>query len=490
MKPSQIGVITPYNGQLEVLRELLFPTDTTTTSNSSSSDNTTTGKVDKNFKKPPKPVVHNPLQASTTTTTAERVNLEGLEIKTIDGFQGGEKECILLSLVRSNNEHNVGFLGEKRRINVAVTRAKRHLAVFCDSDTCSVDSFMRTLLEHMSAQGDHLSAQEYIDFNQNGGYAYTSTTSTEMNTVEGSEVRSSSKPNQNITVLKELQQLTSAIEKSDLLSALNKLKDGINIPADYSNTDVINISIPEESTIKEEEKQKLKERIQARYYCNTKVLRFPSSMNSYLRMLVHECAEELQLQHRSVGEGRDRWIEVAVGEFPPDSEQPVGGGMSKAAVKRLQQQVQQHQARQQQQLQGKVAATEKTPSAPLPTQQQQEGKEADPESSSEEDNQDGTAAPASKGKSTNNNAAKKRKPKKSQQKPGAVAAGAYMSADRCSALGRLEEQHLKDIKQNAEDEDALLEAAILHNQVSLKYTTSLSLYLQLYVHICTYISFL
>ena len=487
VKPSQIGVITPYNGQLEVLRELLFPTDTTTTSNSSSSDNTTTGKVDKNFKKPPKPIVHNPLQASTTTTTAERVNLEGLEIKTIDGFQGGEKECILLSLVRSNNEHNVGFLGEKRRINVAVTRAKRHLAVFCDSDTCSVDSFMRTLLEHMSAQGDHLSAQEYIDFNQNGGYAYTSTSSsTEMNTVEGtgSEVRPSSKPNQNITVLKELQQLTSAIEKSDLLSALNKLKDGISIPADYSNTAVINISIPEESTIKEEEKQKLKERIQARYYCNTKVLRFPSSMNSYLRMLVHECAEELQLQHRSVGEGRDRWIEVAVGEFPPDSEQPVGGVMSKAAVKRLQQQVQQHQARQQQQLQGKVAATEKTPSAPLPTQQQQQqGKEADPGSSSEEDNQDGTAAAAaaaSKGKSTNNNAAKKRKPKKPQQKPGAVAAGAYMSADRRSALGRLEEQHLKDIKQNAEDEDALLEAAILHNQVSLKYTTPLSTYVYIY----------
>ncbi|KAI8367668.1 P-loop containing nucleoside triphosphate hydrolase protein [Radiomyces spectabilis] len=61
----------------------------------------------------------------------------GIEIGTVDGFQGREKEAILLSLVRSNDEGQVGFLAEKRRLNVAMTRAKRHLCVVCDSDTLS-----------------------------------------------------------------------------------------------------------------------------------------------------------------------------------------------------------------------------------------------------------------------------------------------------------------------------------------------------------------
>ncbi|KAG8720180.1 hypothetical protein FRC08_000966 [Ceratobasidium sp. 394] len=58
-----------------------------------------------------------------------------LEIGTVDGMQGREKEAIILSLVRSNDKREVGFLKEKRRLNVAMTRPRRHLCVIGDSST-------------------------------------------------------------------------------------------------------------------------------------------------------------------------------------------------------------------------------------------------------------------------------------------------------------------------------------------------------------------
>ncbi|QRW25820.1 P-loop containing nucleoside triphosphate hydrolase protein [Rhizoctonia solani] len=58
-----------------------------------------------------------------------------LEIGTVDGMQGREKDAVILSLVRSNDKREVGFLKEKRRLNVAMTRPRRHLCVVGDSST-------------------------------------------------------------------------------------------------------------------------------------------------------------------------------------------------------------------------------------------------------------------------------------------------------------------------------------------------------------------
>ncbi|KAM7208050.1 P-loop containing nucleoside triphosphate hydrolase protein [Naviculisporaceae sp. PSN 640] len=59
----------------------------------------------------------------------------GIELGSVDGFQGREKETVIVTLVRSNSEGEVGFLGEKRRLNVAMTRPKRSLTVIGDSET-------------------------------------------------------------------------------------------------------------------------------------------------------------------------------------------------------------------------------------------------------------------------------------------------------------------------------------------------------------------
>jgi superfamily I DNA and/or RNA helicase len=83
----------------------------------------------------------------------ELLPVPGLEIDSVDGFQGREKEAVALSLVRSNPEGEVGFLADVRRTNVALTRARRKLLVVGDSATLSALPFYRKLFEHFESAG-------------------------------------------------------------------------------------------------------------------------------------------------------------------------------------------------------------------------------------------------------------------------------------------------------------------------------------------------
>ena len=79
----------------------------------------------------------------------------GIELGSVDGFQGREKEAVIVSLVRSNGEGEVGFLGEKRRLNVAMTRPKRHLCVIGDSETVGKGSkFLKRWMEFLEKEAD------------------------------------------------------------------------------------------------------------------------------------------------------------------------------------------------------------------------------------------------------------------------------------------------------------------------------------------------
>ncbi len=83
-----------------------------------------------------------------------------VEVDTVDGFQGREKEIILVTLVRSNPQGEIGFLADTRRTNVALTRAKRVLRVIGDSATLSNHPFYRQLTEYFEAKSAYHSVWE------------------------------------------------------------------------------------------------------------------------------------------------------------------------------------------------------------------------------------------------------------------------------------------------------------------------------------------
>ncbi|KAG6296585.1 hypothetical protein E4U09_001702 [Claviceps aff. purpurea] len=106
VRPEDIAVITPYNAQLAILASL-------------------------------------------------KEQFPGVELGSVDGFQGREKEAVVVSLVRSNPEGEVGFLGEKRRLNVAMTRPKRSLTVIGDSETMKRGSrFLQRWMEFLEDTAD------------------------------------------------------------------------------------------------------------------------------------------------------------------------------------------------------------------------------------------------------------------------------------------------------------------------------------------------
>lgn len=82
----------------------------------------------------------------------------GLEIGTVDGFQGREKEAVIVDLVRSNERGEIGFLANTRRMNVALTRAKRFLLVVADSATLGEHPYYAELLRYLDEIDAHGSA--------------------------------------------------------------------------------------------------------------------------------------------------------------------------------------------------------------------------------------------------------------------------------------------------------------------------------------------
>jgi len=82
-----------------------------------------------------------------------KIGTENLEIKSVDGFQGREKEVVIISLTRSNKKNTIGFLEDVRRLNVSLTRAKRKLIVIGDSETITSHKIYEQFVDYVRKKG-------------------------------------------------------------------------------------------------------------------------------------------------------------------------------------------------------------------------------------------------------------------------------------------------------------------------------------------------
>ncbi|WP_304252629.1 AAA domain-containing protein [Parabacteroides gordonii] len=76
-----------------------------------------------------------------------------ITVHTVDGFQGQERDVIMISLVRANDQGNIGFLNDLRRMNVAITRARMKLIILGDASTLTKHAFYRELYKYITAHG-------------------------------------------------------------------------------------------------------------------------------------------------------------------------------------------------------------------------------------------------------------------------------------------------------------------------------------------------
>ena len=104
-----VGVISPYRAQVQYLRRLM---------------------KNKEFFKPYRHLI---------------------SVNTVDGFQGQERDIILISLVRANDDGQIGFLSDLRRMNVAITRARMKLIILGDASTMTRHPFYKKLYEYIEA---------------------------------------------------------------------------------------------------------------------------------------------------------------------------------------------------------------------------------------------------------------------------------------------------------------------------------------------------
>ncbi|XP_065654259.1 DNA-binding protein SMUBP-2 isoform X2 [Hydra vulgaris] len=275
VSPKDIGIITPYNLQVELLRQSI-----------------------------------------------NQVNSQ-IEINSVDGFQGREKEAILISMVRSNDSGEVGFLSEDRRINVAITRARRHLFVVCDTQTVSHHKFLAEFCEYMNKNADVRFAKQLCT---NTVSALTTNEQFELPFILQSNVLKTLKANDQSSSHNFYDvQASESLNSNSLLSNNKPDKNDYTAPElvitqhgliDTQNE--INKSSSKITLNKDSIMDIIKEFIES----PNNEFSFPETLTGSERALVHELAEMFLLEHQSFGKSAQRKI-IIKKKIPESTFKPV-----------------------------------------------------------------------------------------------------------------------------------------------------------------------
>ncbi|KAF6333207.1 immunoglobulin mu DNA binding protein 2 [Rhinolophus ferrumequinum] len=237
-----------------------------------------------------------------------------LEIKSVDGFQGREKEAVVLSFVRSNRKGEVGFLAEDRRINVAVTRARRHVAVVCDSHTVNNHTFLKTLVDYFTEHGEVRTAFEYLDDIVPENYSYESS--------QGPG-RAGAKPPGSSPCARKPGSRQQEGARGPRAAARLAQKTPRGKPLGPEGHTQLSLNGVSPEGVESRDSAAHLRAVIAEFVASEQTrLEFPASLNSHDRMRVHQIAEEHGLRHDSAGQRKERFITVSK-RVPPAPPAPL-----------------------------------------------------------------------------------------------------------------------------------------------------------------------
>jgi ATP-dependent RNA/DNA helicase IGHMBP2 len=256
--PADVAVISPYSAQVSLLKQTLEESD---------------------------------------DAVGESWSSRGLEVRTVDGFQGREKELVVLSLVRSNLQKQVGFLADERRINVAVTRAKRQVVVICDSETAGANAFLARLLTHIEEEPTALSisALELVPSLCGEDEIAVSMAGGRFGESKANAATSATKARQGGAKSAAAKAARNAKRQAELGGFVRSLKERWENGASTENNSVeMGSSVEADGSFD--------------------AWAFPVSFSSFDRHVIHEMAEALHLGHESFGRQEDgtRYVVLSV----------------------------------------------------------------------------------------------------------------------------------------------------------------------------------
>jgi ATP-dependent RNA/DNA helicase IGHMBP2 len=230
--------------------------------------------------------------------------------------EGREKECVILSLVRSNPEGEVGFLAERRRLNVAVTRARRQVTVICDSETVRRDAFLAEFLDYVENHGTLESASLHEDELPPivRPKDVSSASLSHLKEKAGKEAAGGGGASGKI---KKERDPKVAKKKTENAKRLNSAQSAKNTETSFPKKVLDPAAAQAKQDLAESLKENLMVQVEAFLASESDIVKFPCELTAQERFLVHEIAEELGLLHESVGEAKTRHIVLTK---PPNEE--------------------------------------------------------------------------------------------------------------------------------------------------------------------------